>query len=332
MTPDGRYLVMADQGMSAAVAFARDARSGALSETGCLAGGGGSTVVDGCGNGVGIVSPENIAISAREGEVIISSSGGFSVVRVHLDLASGQLTLGGADSPCITDAAKKFVDFCQAQPGLGAPYGVAVSADGQYTYVASYLPGTVTAYRRDAKTGELVRAGSCFTDGDAGCVRRNGMKRAGAVVLAPDGRHLIVAAPDSSAVHVFAVKLKPPKVTVTGSFRRGSADLRIGARRPPWRGAPARSSSRPARPRRSSCARASGCASCSRQGPARARADHGRLQRAVGRQGHDAQDAASAVEDRCLASQETRGITHPKAQAELRRPPPPMTEARPRAR
>jgi hypothetical protein len=59
-------------------------------------------------------------------------------------------------------------------------------------------------------------------------VRRNGMKRAGAVVLAPDGRHLIVAAPDSSAVHVFAVKLKPPKVTVTGSFRRASADLRIG--------------------------------------------------------------------------------------------------------
>ncbi|MDA0159100.1 lactonase family protein [Solirubrobacter ginsenosidimutans] len=90
--------------------------------------------------------------------------------------------------------------------GMQAPFDVAVAADD--VYVTSTVPGGVAALR-SAPSGALSQAASgarhgCVTnDGSDGCVQGRALAGAEAVVVAPDGRNVYVAAVLAGAIDTF---------------------------------------------------------------------------------------------------------------------------------
>jgi hypothetical protein len=137
------------------------------------------------------------------------------VIRLQVD-AGGNLAMSPVSGACTTNLEPEFgsAALCAGQPGLAGTYGVAVSPDGRNAYVASYNPGSVAAFQVDPSTGALVGVGSCFGVAESGCPKTTGLSHAGHTVLTPDGRNVMVLAPDSSSITVFARRLAVTATTV----------------------------------------------------------------------------------------------------------------------
>ncbi len=228
---DGRTVVVAAQDANAAIGFDRDPVTGWLTQSSCVAGSGAVRPPAGCSAGVAISSPENVAVGSDADEVIVSSTGISSLVRLRRDAATGTLRVVDAGAPCVTDRTDAATALCRSHPGLSSTYGVALSPDGQQVYSASYTPGAVGAFTVDPRSRELVGVGPCFSSTDTACTRRAGLARAGVIAIAPDARHIYVAAPDSSTVTAFARRMVVrPVALVRGRpriTRQGGVDVNV---------------------------------------------------------------------------------------------------------
>ncbi len=140
--------------------------------------------------------PAAVAISPDGANVYVITQGSSnSVVEFARNHETGLLTEIGcisaeASGECATNGAK----------GLGVPYGITVSPDGDNVYVASLGEEAVAEFSRDPTTGLLTQlpaphdcissnpATGCGTDGALG------LKEAIGVVVSPDGKNVYVAA------------------------------------------------------------------------------------------------------------------------------------------
>ncbi|HWV88082.1 MAG TPA: beta-propeller fold lactonase family protein, partial [Capillimicrobium sp.] len=191
ISPDGRHVYVASSSSDAIAVFARNARTGVLTQpdgaAGCVAAGG----AEGCAPAVGLDGPNSVTVSPDGATVYATARGSSSVAAFARDASTGGLTQV-ADG-CLAASA---VDGCRPGRALAGADAVAVSPDGRNVYVAAFHGNAIAVLARDAATGALTQAA-----GAAGCVAADAADGcAPALALtAPEG---LAVSPDGSTVHV----------------------------------------------------------------------------------------------------------------------------------
>jgi DNA-binding beta-propeller fold protein YncE len=205
ISPDGRNVYVASSESHAIAVFARDSRTGALSQrsgaAGCIAAGG----AGGCGRSVGLVIPNSVVVSPDGRNVYATSLGSNAVLSFHRNRSTGALTQLGAGTGCIADAT---LPGCTVGRALDGPDAVTVSPDGKSVYVAAFAGSAIAVFSRNPSTGALTQpsdTGGCVAEiPTAGCSTGLAVGDPEGVAVSPDGTNVYVAAPGSNAVDTFA--------------------------------------------------------------------------------------------------------------------------------
>jgi DNA-binding beta-propeller fold protein YncE len=200
VSPDGRNVYATALDTDALVVFRRDARTGRLTQGGCIAG----TALPGCTTGRALDGPDVVVVSPDGANVYVGSFLGNAVAAFARDASSGALAQPAGTAGCIGGAA---ADGCAAGLALGAPEGLAISDDGDDVYVAAALSNALGTLARDPATGALTQA----TDGSgcivnaalAGCTTGVQLGGANAVVVSPDDDDVYVTSLTSNSLTSF---------------------------------------------------------------------------------------------------------------------------------
>jgi len=187
VSPDGRNVYATSRASNSISVFQRNQKTGALTQlpasAGCLAG----VPIPVCAVGRALVGPDVVVVSPKGENVYVGSFFGNAVAVFDRDPLSGALTQPGDSSGCIAEA----ISGCALGIALGAPEGMAISADGSSVYVASALSNAVVSLARDQATGTLTQANDgsgCIVNGAlAGCTTGVELSGANAVAFNPGG-------------------------------------------------------------------------------------------------------------------------------------------------
>ena len=268
VAPDGKSVYAA--GVSGAVArFARDPKTGILTETACLlesAPAGGP-----CRDAAGIAGAAGVAVSSDSGDLYVAASSSEAVTSFRAG-PDGALSQTG----CIMRATDEDgVSASPVEPGCTAgtevwePVAIAASADGRTVYAAG--ADTVTSYRRDPASGALRQTGCAEEDTSGFCQAARAIDGVRAIAVTSDGTNVYTASDSENAVAVFGatVSVDPRALTLADATRCASPS---GARAPwhgralgPSRSPPARAPRPPAARGRSACGQGRGLPSPSRR-------------------------------------------------------------------
>jgi len=161
VSPDGRNVYATSRGSNTISVFHRNQSTGALSQLPGAAGCTSGLPVPVCASGRALVGPDVVVVSPDGRNVYVGSFFGNAVAVFDRDLAGGALTQPGDSTGCIAEA----IAGCTTGLALGAPEGMAISADGANVYVATAVSNAVVALTRDRATGTLTQP----TDG-SGCI------------------------------------------------------------------------------------------------------------------------------------------------------------------
>ncbi len=200
---DGRTVYVAAWYSSAVAVFARDLRSGALSQlegrNGCVS----EPRRAGCVSGRGLEGPRGVVISPDQRFVYVPAEDGNSVAAFARDRRTGSLTQLRGLHGCLQSTG---ADGCARARAFASPHHISLTPDGRYAYVASANSGAVAVLRRDKRSGvlkQLSGTNGCVEKGGAeGCARARALLGAHSIAISADGR-MYVAAHDSNAVAVF---------------------------------------------------------------------------------------------------------------------------------
>jgi DNA-binding beta-propeller fold protein YncE len=198
LSPDGRFVYATSRVSHAVLVFARDALSGALSETSCVSENGSDGA---CVDGVGMVNPTAIAISpdGRSAYVTLAKQQNGLAVFAR-DAQTGALT----QTACFMSGVPRGRP-CRNTPGLYDANGVAVSPDGRNVYVTAIDSDAVATFRRDSISGALTPL-DCIADelgfGER-CRAGHNLSYAAAVAVTADGRQVVVIAAGSNVISLF---------------------------------------------------------------------------------------------------------------------------------
>ena len=204
---DGRNVYVTARESDTIMAFARDARTGALKRItkrgGCFVWAGNSSPPKGCTKVPGIDRPSGVAISPDGGGVYVTGNFSDSVAAFKRDRRTGTLTALGCFSGATTvrDAA------CAQVPALDDPIGLTVSPDNRHLYVSSWGTGGLNIFKRTARTAKIDYLGCLRRSSGASvapCATVEGSAGLNWVALSRDGRNLYATAAESSAVLAFA--------------------------------------------------------------------------------------------------------------------------------
>lgn len=198
VTPDGRSVYVAASGSSAVAAFARDAPTGKLREANCVSANG-TNGFDGtkgaCGDGDALSGASAVDVSPDGKNVYAAAYGSGGIAVFSRNPATGAIRQTG----CV-----RSVKTCVGMRALAGAASVAVSPDGLNVYLASADADAVVSFKRDPATGALAPLGCVSDDGtDRLCATGNALRGAYAIVVAPDGKNVYVAAYSSNAVLTF---------------------------------------------------------------------------------------------------------------------------------
>jgi 6-phosphogluconolactonase (cycloisomerase 2 family) len=191
VSADGANVYVTGQTSNSLATFARDAETGALTYIDTVKNGDGygCVLLQNCAGSVaGMAGAYGIALSPDGKFIYVSSIGDSSVVVFRRDANTG-----AASSTALLGSGAYFVQrFTHAS--LTGAYGLTISPDGAYLYVAGYTSDSVLALKRNPTTGEL----SFVQALNAGNVSNlNGVFR---VLLTAGGDFLYTASYDSDAV------------------------------------------------------------------------------------------------------------------------------------
>jgi DNA-binding beta-propeller fold protein YncE len=201
VSPDGRNVYVASSASDAIAIFARDKRSGALSQgrgtIGCISAGG----IGNCAPAIGLDEPNSVALSPDGRNVYATSRLGNSVTTFVRNPKTGGLRQLPPNFPgCISGLP---LPGCVAGQGLGAPDVVVVSPDGENVYVGSFFGNAVAAFARNPGNGALTQlAGSagCIAEATAGCAAGIALKSVEGLAISGDGTSVYAATALSNAV------------------------------------------------------------------------------------------------------------------------------------
>ena len=193
LSPDGRNLYATSRGSDAVSAFRRNRSTGALSQlpvgTGCISG----LPLPGCVSGRALSGPDVLTVSPDGKNLYVASFFGNAVAVFVRDPSSGALAQPAGSTGCIAEAA---TSGCAVGIALGAPEGMAISANGANLYLATALSNGVVVLARDPSSGALSQASDgsgCIVETPlAGCATGVELGGANAVALSPSGSDVYV--------------------------------------------------------------------------------------------------------------------------------------------
>jgi 6-phosphogluconolactonase (cycloisomerase 2 family) len=189
VSADGAHVYVAGYVDDAVTVFDRNGVTGALTF--------GETEFDGVDGVDGLNGARSVAVSPDGGNVYVASYYDDAVTVWDRDSVTGALTF-----------VEALFDGVGGVDGLNAASSVAVSADGEHVYVASYYDDTVAVFERDGVTGELTFVEAHF-DGIDGV---DGLDGPYALAVSPDGGNVYAASWNEDALSVFVRGLLDPDV------------------------------------------------------------------------------------------------------------------------
>jgi DNA-binding beta-propeller fold protein YncE len=198
---DGANIYVGSFFGNAVAVFARDAKTGALSQpagaAGCIA-----AATAGCAPGIALGAPEGMAIGDNGAGVYVASALSNAVAVLARDPATGALSQATDGSGCIVDSP---LTGCTTGVQLGGANAVTVSPGGD-VYVTSLFSNSVTSF-----TGSTSSSGLTQKPGTSGCLvwlRAVGCSFGRALsspeglAVSPDGANVYVAAFATGAIDV----------------------------------------------------------------------------------------------------------------------------------
>jgi DNA-binding beta-propeller fold protein YncE len=201
VSPDGRNIYVASEGSDAVAVFARDRKTGALTQ---LPGTDACVSEDGtdgaCADGIALDALGDVAVSPDGRNVYVVSLASDAVAVFARNRKTGALTqLPGTDA-CVSEDGTGGA--CAIGVALNGASGGEVSPDGRNVYVASSFDSSAVAvFARDRRTGALTQlAGTdaCVSDDGTGgsCADGVALTFPTRVAVSPDSRNVYVASVD----------------------------------------------------------------------------------------------------------------------------------------
>lgn len=190
ISSDGAGVYVTSRGSNSVTAFHRNKKTGALRQLpgafGCVSG----APLPGCAAGRALLAPDVLVVSRDGKNVYAGSFLGNAVAVFARDPASGAIAQPGGSGGCIAEA----ISGCAPAIALGAPEGMAISANGDNVYVAGAVSSSIAVLQRDAATGALAQAtdgSGCVADAPlSGCATGFQLSGANALALSPNGKDL----------------------------------------------------------------------------------------------------------------------------------------------
>jgi DNA-binding beta-propeller fold protein YncE len=201
ISPDGRNVYATSRAAGSVTTFLRNPKTGALIQLPAGAGCASGLPILGCAAGRALVGPDVVVASADGRNVYVGSFFGNAVAVFDRNPVTGSLTQPEGSAGCIAAATSG----CATGIALGAPEGMAISADGSAVYVATAVSNALVVLARDPATGALAQASDgsgCIADAPlAGCA--TGFQIAGANAVAVAGNSAFVTSLLSGSVTSF---------------------------------------------------------------------------------------------------------------------------------
>lgn len=158
-----------------------------------------------------------IAVSPDGGNVYVASSKSNAIAIFSRDRKTGALRQAPKAEGCV---AAKGSGGCGRALGLLEPNSVAVSPDGRNVYATSRLANSVTAFRRNQKTGALKQlpfgTGCISSLPIPGCAVGRALLTPDVLVASPDGANVYVGSFFGNAVASFARNAETGALTQPG--------------------------------------------------------------------------------------------------------------------
>jgi DNA-binding beta-propeller fold protein YncE len=203
ISPDGKNVYAGSFFGNAVAVFARDPKTGALSQpsgsAGCIA----ETASSGCATGIALGAVEGLAVSRDGSSVYAASALSNALAVLTRDPSTGALTQASDGSGCIVDSP---LAGCATGVELSGANAVATSPGNDVVYVTSLFSNSVTTFGPSTSSAGLKQkegtAGCLVWLRAVGCSFGQAMNAPEGLAVSPDGANLYVAAFLTGAIDV----------------------------------------------------------------------------------------------------------------------------------
>jgi sugar lactone lactonase YvrE len=229
LSPGGKFLYAVSSIANSVTGFARDVKTGALTQlkgaAGCVRPGG----LGGCASGVGLLGASALAIAPDGRSLYVAGRDADAVAAFSIDPTGGALLQLGGKQACIRGGDDSGA--CAAGRALAGADALAISPDGLTLYAAAKNADAVAVLQRDATTGSLSQQpglnGCTRLAGGLGCTTARSLAQPSALAIGANGRDVYVASSAGNAVSILqrdATGALVQPAGVAGCIAQGVAD------------------------------------------------------------------------------------------------------------